>query len=151
MRDLEPFDLDNATRRKPGGGYVCGFGGSSSSSSPTTTTTTNIDKRLVTDNGATAISADNSTITMTDNGAVKAALDSSVTNFSTLVDTVKVLGKGAVDSFSANVQLAKDLNAGTQSAYADAANQASGNKNILYVGLAVLAMIGLSVASKKVG
>jgi hypothetical protein len=151
MRNLEPFDLDNATYRKPGGGYVCGFGGSSSSSSPTTTQTTNIDKRLVTDNGATAISADNSTITMTDNGAVKAALDSSTTNFSTLLDTVKVLGAGAVNSLQANVQLAKDLNSGTQSAYADAANQASGNKTLLYGGLAVLAMVGLSIAMKKAG
>jgi len=125
-----------------------GFFDSNSSSS---SSTTNIDKRLVTDNGSTGISSDSSTfnISNTDNGAVVAALNSSTLNFATLMDTVKVLGQGAVNSLQANVALAKELSGTSQAAYTDAASQASGNKSLMYGVLAVLAMIALSMTLKK--
>lgn len=134
------------------------FGGDSSSSS----TTKNYDKRQVTDNGATALNVDNSNVnfTTTDRGAVQAALNSNTsvvntalstnsTNLSTLMDTVKLLGQGALDSLSSNVQLAKDLASGTSAAYSDAASQASGNKTVMYGALAVVALIGLAMMMKK--
>lgn len=124
--------------------YFGGGGGSSTS----TTNTQNIDKRQVTDNGATAISADHSTITMTDNGAVKAALDSTSNNFAVMVDAVKVLGNGAVQAINSNTQLTRDLATSTASAYSDAASQASGNKNLVYAGMAVLAVVGLAMMKK---
>lgn len=127
------------------------FDSNSSSSSSTTNNTTNVDKRLVTDNGSTGISSDSSTfnISNTDNGAVNAALASSSANFKTLMDTVKVLGAGAVNSLQANVALAKDLSGTAQNAYTDAAGQASGTKTLMYAVLAVIVLVSLGLARKK--
>lgn len=154
MRNLEPFDLDNATRRKPGGGYVCGFGGSSSSSSATNTT--NTDKRLVADNGSIGITADNANINMLDQGAIQLAagiadnaINSNAAGFKVLLDTAQVLAKGSLDALTSNTKLAQSLATSTQSAYADASNQAQGNKNLVYVGMAIVGMVGFSYFTKK--
>lgn len=154
---LEPFDLDNATRKKPGGGYVCGFGGGGgSSSSSNATTTTNTDKRLVADGGSVGISADNATINMLDQGAIKlaagiadSAINSSTTNFGTLLETAQVLAKGSLDALSSNVKLAQSLSSSTQSAYKDSASQAQGNKNLVYAGMAVVGLAAVSYFTKK--
>lgn len=68
----EPFG-DSATRRKLGGGVVCGFGGSSKSSSASTTN--NIDKRNAVQDGI-GVSGDGNTVSITDSGLVSRALDS---------------------------------------------------------------------------
>lgn len=135
---------------------VCSLGDRSSSSAQTSTATTNVDKRQVIDNGAMGITADNSTINMTDQGAVKAAsqladtaLITNAGNFKTLLETAQVLSKGALDALKANTTMAQSLTTSTQSAYADAASQATGNKNLVYASLAVVAMVGFSYFSKK--
>lgn len=72
----EPLGND-VTRRKIGGGLICGKGGSSSSSQSSSTNTTNTDKRLVVDGGSLGISSDSSTVNVTtlDAGIVNKALD----------------------------------------------------------------------------
>lgn len=158
--DLEPFDLDNATRIEGGKRIYGGGGGSSSSASTTSTTTQNTDKRQVVDNGGFGVTTDNSTvnISQSDQGAIKAAgalasqaLSSNAGNFNTLMDTVKLISQASVDTLKANTTLAQNLTASTQSAYADAASQAQGNKNLIYAGLAVVAMVGLNLVKKKAG
>ena len=151
----EPFG-ECATRTKPGGRIYGGGGGGGSSASTTSSNTTNTDKRLVVDNGSMGISADNSTVTVTDQGAIKqagaiatTALTTNSTNFTTLMDTAKVLAAGAADALKANVALAGQLSTTTQSAYADAAAQASGNKNLVYAGMAVLGLAAVSYFGKK--
>jgi len=129
------------------------FDSSSSSSSSTVNNTTNVDKRLVTDNGSMGISSDSSTfnISSLDGGSVKAALAANSANFTTLMDTVKVLGGGAVNALAANVSLAKDLSSTTQAAYSDATGQATGNKTLLYGVMAVIGLIAVSMMIKKAG
>lgn len=127
--------------------YFGGGGGSSAATTTTTTNNTSTNTQETVDGGSTSIHAGGN-VTMTDNGAVQAALSSSTSNFSTLIDAFKAMGKGQADSLQANISLAKDLNATTASAYKDAASQASGNKNIVYVGLAIVAVVGLSFMRK---
>lgn len=136
--------------------HVCSFGGGSSSAAATTTT--NTDKRLVVDSGAIGLSSDNSTINFQtlDAGAVSAgtglasqALISNTANFKTLMDTAALLAKSATSALTDNVKLAGQLTTSTQSAYADASQNAAGNKNIVYAGLAVVAMVGVSFMWKK--
>jgi hypothetical protein len=70
---------DNSTRKKLGGGYVCGFGGSSSSANETTqnTTTNNIRKDIANDEGYVATEGGILSVTNNalDGGAVKSAFD----------------------------------------------------------------------------
>lgn len=88
------------------------MGGKSSSSSSSSSSTQNVDRRVVADNQATAISSDASTIniTATDSGAVNAAIDLAKTGTDAasqnylallgltegiLVETSKVIDKNA--------------------------------------------------------
>lgn len=65
---------DGATRRKLGGGYICGIGGKSKSSS--STTTNNADNRVAVQGGFGLSSSDGNTFNVTDGGIVSRALDS---------------------------------------------------------------------------
>lgn len=111
------------------------FGGGGGSSSAATTST---NTQETTDGGSTAIHA----------GGNVSITETSAANFTTLIDAFKSMSKAGADSLSANVSLAKDLSATTASAYKDAAAQASGNKNMVYAGMAVLAVVGLAFMRK---
>lgn len=81
----EPFG-DGATRRKLGGGYVCGFGGDSESA--TSNTTINYDNRVAVSNGIGLSNSNNNTITVTDGGIVDRALDTVDRSLTTVDRTV---------------------------------------------------------------
>lgn len=131
-----------------------GEGGSSRSSTATTTATTNTDKRLVVDGASIGISADGgSTITVnsTDAGAIKgagavalAALSTNATNFDHLIAASQSLFAQQQNALTANQQLTGELANTAQTAYADAANQASGNKQLILAALAVVAVVGFA-------
>lgn len=129
------------------GGIACpmggGGGGSSSSSQSTTTTTNNTDKRVVADGGASVASIDGSgnSVVMTDQGATKAALAANATNTDHLLATADHLFSMQVASQAATADLTKNLVAGTQAAYKDAANNASGNKPLILAAMAVVAVV----------
>lgn len=135
---------------------VCSLGGSSSSSAATTTATTNTDKRLVVDNAATGITADNSTVNITDQGALKVAgnlannaLIKGSDNLALLLETTQKLATSAMDAAKTNTSFAQTMATSTQSAYSDAASLASGNKNLVLAALAVVGLVGVSFLTKK--
>lgn len=155
-----PFG-ESCTRREAGriiyGGG--GGGGDSSSSSSEATTTNNTDKRLVADTGSTGVTADQSKVdvitttntttynTSTDGGAVKQAIDlardtgqTSLTGYKLLLDTTLKLASQMEGTLQSNVDLTSKLASTAQSAYADAATQSAGNKNLVYAGMAVVGL-----------
>lgn len=129
-------------------------GGGSSSSSDTSTS--NVDKRLVVDNGALGISADNSTITLTDSGAVKSAIEladktgaRSSEDFKALLNLGASLEAEALKVLDKNTELAKQVSSSIGSAYEVAQSTVSGardqEKTLLIVGaVAVVVLIALS-------
>jgi len=149
-RDLyaagEPFG-DGATREKPGGGLVCGFGGDSSSSSTTNeiTTTTNTDRRLVTDGGSTAVSGDANSVSVvnntstTDAGAVSAGRDialaasnNQTTASLALIDATNQLAAQQAGMAAANAATARQIADRGAQAVSDLANtSASTFSNLL--------------------
>lgn len=149
------------TRAKPGGGYVCGGGGgggNTSSKSDTSNTTNNTDRRQVVDGGSVGVSGDGNNVTVQaiDAGAVKAGADialsaiaTNATNTDHLLAAASTLFKQQQDALAANVDLAKTLTTTATAAYADAASQAQGNKNLVYAGLAVVALAGIAFIGKK--
>lgn len=68
--------------------------------------------------------------------------ETNASSFSTLLDTMLELNRGSNAAAAANIGLTKDLAASANSAYADATATASGTKNIVLAGLAV---VGLAV------
>lgn len=132
--------LQERRRLLPDGGR-CYFGGSSSSRSA------NTDKRLVTGEGSTGISADNSTVSLvqniTDSGIVSRALDS-----------VDLANATAGDGFTRLVQAGESLIGQTQKSVADAyavANESKGgsldNKTLMILGIAAIGAVAV-VATK---
>lgn len=129
-----------------------GGGGSSSSSSQTTNTTTNnTDKRIVADATSSVASVDgsNNSVTMTDHGAVTAALNANSTNTDHLLATADHLFSMQAQSQQATADLTNSLVNGTQAAYKDAANQASGNKQLIIAGMAVVAVVAFHSFGKR--
>lgn len=115
---------DGATRRKLGGGYICGIGGKSKSSS--STTTNNADNRMAIQNGfglshssGNALDfSDNSTTTINslDGGAISRAFDSvdlsSAANFGTTsraLDSIDLSGKRLNDGFQSLIDAATSI------------------------------------------
>lgn len=133
----EPFG-NSATRKKLGGGYVCGFGGDSSSAS--TSQTFNTDKRLALQDSI-GTSGDNSAINytsttqnnITDGGIVSRALDSIDVNNAT-----------NAQGFQSLLQAA-NFNTSTQAnAFADLLDSAS--KNLFQSGERLIGQTQQSVA-----
>lgn len=127
-------------------GYVegvrrCYFdGGDSSSSTTQNTTYNNYDQRVV-----------NNNTTNVDAGALKVAesisnnaITTNATNADKLLTVANNLFSQQTKALDTNVQLAKTLAGTAQTAYQDAASQASGNKNLILAGMAV---VGLAVVS----
>lgn len=136
------------------GGIACpclgGGGGSSSSSTSTNTVTNNTDKRVVADGGSTVASIDGNgnSLTLTDSGAVKAgaslglaAIGANSTNLDHLLATADHLISQQQNGMQASIDLTKSLAGTAQTAYADAANQASGNKQLILAAMAVVAVV----------
>lgn len=141
---------DGATRRKLGGGYVCGIGGKSKSSS--STTTNNADNRMAIQNGfglshssGNALDfSDNSTTTINslDGGAISRALDtvdlSNATVYGTTsraLDSIDLSGKrletgykSLIDAASSLFDRGESLIGKTQKSVADAYGQAQTDK-----------------------
>lgn len=126
-RDLyamgEPLG-DSSTRRKLGGGIVCGFGGDSSSRS--SNDTYNTDKKVAVQDGV-GITGDNNNVSMTssDPATVARALDSIDRNNATNAEGfTQLLGvAGSLWNQSQN------LIGQTQKSVADAYSQAEANKS----------------------
>lgn len=156
----EPFG-DSATRKKLGGGYVCGFGGDSSSSSTQQTTVNNYDQRSITDarSETTSTTTNTSTtnnITSLDPGAIDAGksialagIANNSTNTDHLLAVADSLFAKTSDLMTTNTKLAATLASGANQAYADATSQATGNKNIVYAGLAVVGLAAMTFFGKK--
>lgn len=144
------------TQTKAGGGYVCGGGGggSSSSSAQTTTTTVSTDKRVVADNGAQVNSVDvggSANFQLIDAGAVQAGRDVSIaalasnsTNVDHLLTTAEKLWSTQQAALQSSQDLTKTLAAGANAAYADAANQSSGNKQLILAAIATVGVVAFT-------
>lgn len=143
------------------GGRACpmgGGGGSSGSSSQQKTETTNTDKRLVVDGNSIGVSADGGssvTVNTSDKGAIEgagkvalAAISSNSTNYTHLLSTADHLLTQQSKANAANIELTGKLAATAQTAYADAAAQASGNKNLILAGMAVVAIVAFKAFGK---
>lgn len=147
-----------------------GEGGTSQSSTATATTTTNTDKRLVVDGGSLGISndgaltysstdarqwSDSSTHYTTDAGAVAAGraialsgIAANSTNADHLYALADHLFSNQENALAANVKLTGSLAATAQTAYSDASNQASGNKQLILAAMAVVGVVAF-VSLKK--
>lgn len=136
-----------------------GGGGSSQANTTTTTTTQNTDKRMVLDGQSVGVSADggsNVVINTSDQGAIKGASDialgaitSNSTNVDHLLATADHLFTQQQAALDANTTLTKDLAGTAQTAYADASAQASGNKNLILMGMAVVGVVAFAALGKK--
>jgi hypothetical protein len=118
-------------------------GGSSKSESTSKNTTITTDKRLVVDNGATGISADNSTVNYTslDGGAISSAFDFAMNTFAVTTDILK-----------ANVAAVDHINSTTteaiQKANANALAVTDTNRYLVAGGLAVVGIVAIKIWSK---
>ena len=135
-----------------------GGGGKSASTTSTATTTNNTDKRLVVDGGSYGISADGGSVVnlqTSDMGAIAgagqvalSALANNATNLDHLLSAADRLFAKQAETQAASVKLTQALAGTAQTAYADAAAQASGNKNLILAALAVVGVVGLSAFKK---
>lgn len=164
-RDLyamgEPMG-DSTTRRKLGGGYVCGFGGDSSSAS--SSDTYNTDRRVTTRDGL-GITGDSNNVSVTnvstDSGLVSRALDSvDRTNaingqgFTSLLSSNDKTLSGIFSLVNNTFNRGEALIGQTQQAVADAYSQAQANKqgtidNRTMIVLAMAAVAGLFVITRR--
>ena len=134
-----------------------GGGGSSSSSTSNATTTNNTDKRLVVDGGSYGVSADNSSVSIqtSDMGAIQgagqialASLNTNSNNFDHLLSTADHLLTQQQKGIESASSLTKSLAGTAQQAYSDAANQASGNKQLILAAMAVVAVVAFTSLNK---
>ena len=140
------------------------FGGGNSSSSTTQYTTTNqYDQRAITDarqeNTSTNTTTNTSTtnnLTALDPGAIEAGksvalagIANNSTNTANLIAVADKLFSKTSEALSANTKLAATLASGANQAYADATSQGTGNKNLVYAGLAVVGIAAFSFFGKK--
>jgi len=98
------------------------------------------------------------TVNSTDGGAVSGALGLANTvvsnnsvDFDHLLSAAESLYGKTVEAQAANVKLAGTLAGTAQTAYADAASQAAGNKNLVLVGIAAVAIIAVAAFARNKG
>lgn len=142
-----------------------------------TTNTTQIDNRSVVDSRnystVTAIGSGNigstltdvgntetnsrnvTTVTLSDSGAIAAgkdianmALAGNSNTTASVLDLTKILFSKSQETLDANVQLAGQLATGANQAYSDATSQATGNKSLILVGIAVVGLVGFAMLKK---
>lgn len=116
-------------------------GGKSSSSSASTNTTNTTDKRLVVDNGAVGISADNSSIVMGDYGAINSAFNFANDTFGKVADILQA-NTAAVEHISATSTEA------IQKSNAQAVAVTDTNRYLVAGGLAVVGIVAIRVWGK---
>lgn len=168
-RDLYAAGLplgDGATRRKLGGGLVCGFGGDSSqqTTSETVNNTEYTDSRMVTDGASVGINSGGGAVqsnyttytTATDSGALEAgrdislagltvardtsitALNDNATNTAALVAAVNTMGAQQIQALALNTSLASDIaSAGFGAASAQSASNTANFRDLLDAGISM--------------
>lgn len=132
------------------------FGGGNSSSSTTQNTTNNqFDNRTITDARQENTTTNTTTNTL-DPGAIEAGkvvalagIENNATNTASLLAIADKLFTTQQKALDANVTLANSLASGANRAYSDATSQATGNKNLVYAGLAVVGVAAFSFFGKK--
>lgn len=154
------------------GGRACPcFGGDSSSANATNNTTNNTDARKVFDASGAAgnslildIGGNGNALSVmtTDYGAIsgavdiaktgisgavdisKTALNTNANNVETLMSAAEHLFTQQQASLDSNITLTKALAGTAQQAYSDATSQASGQKNLILVGVAVVGIVAFA-------
>jgi len=91
----------------------------------------------------------NTSVVATDFGAVQGALASNASTTQGALDLAKVLFSKSQDTLDANVQLAGQLASGANSAYSDATAQATGNKSLIMVAIAAVALVAVVMLKKS--
>jgi hypothetical protein len=136
------------------------FGGGNSTSTTNQLTTYNqYDQRAITDarqeNTTTNTSTTNN-ITALDGGAIDASksialagIADNATNTANLLVVADNLFSQTQKTLDANTKLAATLASGANQAYADATSKSTGNKNLVYAGLAVVGIAAFSFFGKK--
>ena len=145
----EPFG-DSATRRKLGGGYVCGFGGGSSSAS--TQETNNFDQRNAVQDGIALSGSSGNAVTLnvTDGGIVTKALDSINLNNATNAEGFESLLSAAESLWQRGEKLIGQTQQSVADAYMTAQPEAKGtldNRTIAVI--AVAGAAALAFASRR--
>ena len=149
----EPFG-ESATRRKLGGGYVCGFGGSSSSAS--NQETNNYDQRVAVQDGIGFSGSSNNALTITttnnvtDGGIVSKALDSINLNNATNAQGFESLLGAAESLWQRGEKLIGQTQQSVADAYMTAQTEAKGtldNRTIAVI--AVAGAAALAFASRR--
>jgi|GEM_PF-2670892 hypothetical protein len=87
-------------------------------------------------------------VTTTDLGAVQAAFASNTNTTAGALDLAKVLFSKSQQTLDANVQLAGELASGANQAYSDATAQATGNKSLIMVAIAAVALVAVVMLKK---
>ncbi len=145
---------DSATRRKLGGGYVCGFGGSSSSAS--NQETNNYDQRVAVQDGIGFSGSSNNALTITttnnvtDGGIVSKALDSINLNNATNAQGFESLLGAAESLWERGEKLIGQTQQSVADAYMTAQTEAKGtldNRTIAVI--AVAGAAALAFASRR--
>lgn len=154
--------------RARGHHLACGGGDSSSSSSQTTQYNVSdsrqvhsTDSRVYTDSRVSTDSrsykdSGNTTITTLDGGAIAAsrdlglrAIDQNSTNTAALFAAGNQLFNRGAEILKANMQLTADLSQTAANAYDGATAQATGNRTMLLVGLAVVGVVAVMAFGGK--
>lgn len=138
-----------ATRRKLGGGYVCGFGGDSTSRQESTTN--NYDKRVAVQ-GGTGVSGDGNSVTIntTDGGITARALQTVDLSNASLGEGYQALIDGARDLFSSGESLIGQTQKSVADAYSLAkTDQAGGIDQKTIIVLAVAGAVAVYAMNRK--
>ena len=124
-----------------------------------TDNTRNTDSRSWTDTRDQSLTNSNNTtnnITTLDAGAIEAGksvalagISNNSTNTANLIAVADSLFSKTADALSMNTKLAQSLASGANQAYSDATSQATGNKNLVYAGMAVVGLVAVSMFMKK--
>lgn len=122
-------------------------------------TTNNTSNQSDVGNTTTSLTDSNNTtnnLTVLDAGAISAGKDialsgisNNATNTDHLLTVADNLFSKTTSMLDANTKLAASLASGANQAYADATSQATGNKNLVYAGMAVVGIVAVSFFWKK--
>jgi len=153
---------ESCTRHKLGGGYVCGGGGGggkSESTNSTQTTTENSDKRAVVDGGSIGVTGDKNSLTTYNTSVDSTSIDAgkqialagianNATNVDHLFAAAEALFGQAQKNQDAVTTLTGQLAGTAASAYSDATAQATGNKSLILVAIAVVGIAAVMMMKK---
>lgn len=105
---------------------------------------------------ASLTNSGNTSLQVLDAGAIDAGksvalagISNNATNTASLFAVADSLFSKTSDALAANTKLAASLAGGASQAYADATSQANGNKNLVYAGMAVVAVVAVSMLMRR--